>query len=193
MDAPTLCVFVIITAPSRMPRSRIQVVPVISPFPFSVNQGGEDPPAARTAAGQHRRDPRPDRPLAHHEFPFPRMIVWCPTSIPATSVMAFSGTRTAFEGHSQIPSPGRILAGRGSRPPQQPYGNGGKSGDESLRSVSAGVHEDVSYGAGSLSNNERGAPGARGGRKRSSRNGGCCRSYPSRREATRNRLASNSA
>jgi hypothetical protein len=35
---PTLCVFVIITGPSRTPDSSSHVVPVISPLPFSENQ-----------------------------------------------------------------------------------------------------------------------------------------------------------
>src|SRR2546426_4725413 len=35
---PTECVFVIITGPHRNPDSSTQVVPVISPLPFIVNQ-----------------------------------------------------------------------------------------------------------------------------------------------------------
>ena len=35
---PTLSVLVIMTGPSMIPESRIQVVPVISPFPLRVNQ-----------------------------------------------------------------------------------------------------------------------------------------------------------
>src|ERR1700685_1597130 len=35
---PTLCVFVIITGPSRNPDSSTHVVPVISPFPFNDHQ-----------------------------------------------------------------------------------------------------------------------------------------------------------
>ena len=38
---PTLWVLVIITGPSRKPDSSSQVVPVISPFPFSVNQAAK--------------------------------------------------------------------------------------------------------------------------------------------------------
>ena len=42
---PTLCVLVIATGPSSSPLSCTQVVPVISPLPFSVNQ------AANTGSG----------------------------------------------------------------------------------------------------------------------------------------------
>src|SRR5438445_7487947 len=40
---PTLCVFVIITGPSRKPESPTHVVPVISPLPFSVNHAAKTP------------------------------------------------------------------------------------------------------------------------------------------------------
>src|SRR5256885_7207852 len=38
ISTPTECVFVIITGPHRNPDSSTQVVPVISPLPFMVNQ-----------------------------------------------------------------------------------------------------------------------------------------------------------
>src|SRR6266850_850355 len=88
---PTLCVFVIITGPARNPDSSSQVVPVISPLPFSVNQPPKTgspfvAPRGKTAVTPVRTGPRPTTSL-----PSPVMIVLCPTVTPATSVMALRG------------------------------------------------------------------------------------------------------
>src|ERR1700676_3475352 len=89
---PTLCVFVIITGPSRKPDSSTHVVPVISPFPFSdhhpANTGAfiESLPRGRTAVTPVRTGPLPICSL-----PSPEMSVVCPTVTPETSVIPFSG------------------------------------------------------------------------------------------------------
>src|ERR1700752_4836896 len=88
---PTLCVFVIITGPSRNPESSTHVVPVISPLPFSVNHPAktgslESFPRGRIAVTPVRTGPTPAGDDASPEI----SVVW-PTSTPLTSVMAFSG------------------------------------------------------------------------------------------------------
>src|SRR5438132_2234932 len=88
---PTLCVFVIMTGPSRKPDSSTHVVPVISPFPLSVNQPAntgsvEFFPRGRTAVTPVRTGPTPT-----FNGPSPEINVVCPTSTPLTSVMAFNG------------------------------------------------------------------------------------------------------
>src|SRR6266403_4859014 len=89
---PTLWVLVIITGPSRNPDSSTQVVPVISPLPFSdhhpANTGLfiESLPRGRTAVTPVRTGPLPTC-----SFPSPEMSVVCPTVTPETSVIAFSG------------------------------------------------------------------------------------------------------
>ena len=85
---PTLCVLVIRIGPSRIPECSIQVVPVISPFPFKLNQAAnvESPalrPRGRIAVTPVRTGPSPTTSV-----PCPRMIVLWPTSTPATSVIA---------------------------------------------------------------------------------------------------------
>ena len=63
---PTLCVLVIITGPSRKPDSSTQVVPVISPLPFSENQPAktgllmDSLPRGRTAVTPVRTGPCAD-------------------------------------------------------------------------------------------------------------------------------------
>ena len=52
---PTLCVLVINTGPSRNPDSSTQVVPVISPLPFSENQPAKTGSVDALAARQDRR------------------------------------------------------------------------------------------------------------------------------------------
>ena len=89
---PTLCVFVIMTGPSRKPDSSTQVVPVISPAPFSANQPAKTGslsvalPRGTTAVTPVRTGPLPTSSL-----PEPRMIVLCPTVTPRTSVIALPG------------------------------------------------------------------------------------------------------
>src|SRR5947209_16522563 len=88
---PTECVLVIITGPPSKPDSSTQVVPVISPLPLSVNQPAntgspEVLPRGRIAVTPVRTGPCPTT-----SFPDPATTVVCPTSTPATSVMALSG------------------------------------------------------------------------------------------------------
>src|ERR1700721_3813715 len=87
----TLCVFVIITGPYKNPDSVTQDVPVISPFPFSVNHpantGSTDAfPRGKTAVTPVRTGPFPTS-----NFPSPEIIVRYPTSTPFTSVIELSG------------------------------------------------------------------------------------------------------
>ena len=111
--APTLWVFVIITAPSRMPRSRSQVVPVISPFPFSVNQAAKTRPRLARPRGSTAVTPVRTGPSPTRSFPSPRMMVWCPTSTPATSVIALSGPGSPSKGTPR--SRARLLRRQGRR------------------------------------------------------------------------------
>src|SRR5258706_8222831 len=96
---PTLCVFVIITGPSRKPDSSTQVVPVISPLPFSDHQPAktelviESFPRGRTAVTPVRTGPLPTC-----NFPSPEMSVVCPTVTPETSVIALSGPAVPSKG-----------------------------------------------------------------------------------------------
>src|SRR5215475_6592179 len=88
---PTLCVFVIITGPSRKPDSSTQVVPVISPLPFCENHPAntasfiESFPRGKTAVTPVRTGPFPTC-----RFPSPEINVVCPTSTPGTSVIALN-------------------------------------------------------------------------------------------------------
>src|SRR2546425_6519153 len=50
---PTECVFVIITGPHRKPASSSQVVPVISPLPFSVNHPAKTGSPERLRSEEH--------------------------------------------------------------------------------------------------------------------------------------------
>src|SRR5579872_1569153 len=95
---PTLCVLVIIAGPSRKPDSSTQVVPVISPLPFSVNQPAKtgsllSRPRGRTAVTPVRTGPTPT-----FSGPLPEIRVVLPTCTPATSVMALSGPGVPSKG-----------------------------------------------------------------------------------------------
>src|SRR5690349_2403035 len=107
---PTLCVLVIITGPSRKPDSSTQVVPVISPLPFSDHQLAktglliESFPRGSTAVTPVRTGPLPTC-----SFPSPEISVVCPTVTPETSVMALSGPGVPSNGTPR--SRARGLAG----------------------------------------------------------------------------------
>ena len=96
---PTLWVLVIITGPSRNPDSSTQAVPVISPLPFCANQAAntgldlDSGPRGSTAVTPVRTGPLPTRVC-----PNPMISVVCPTSTPATSVMALSGPGSPSNG-----------------------------------------------------------------------------------------------
>src|SRR5687767_2935536 len=87
---PTLCVFVIAIGPSRIPDSCSQVVPVISPLPLSVNQAPKTGSALDFPRGCTTVTPVLTGPFPTTSFPLPEMSVVCPTSTPATSVIASS-------------------------------------------------------------------------------------------------------
>src|SRR5215207_6376265 len=88
---PTLCVFVIPIGPSRTPDSCNHVVPVISPLPFSVNHAPNTGSGLPLPRGLMTVTPVRIGPFPTRSFPLPEMSVVCPTSTPATSVMASSG------------------------------------------------------------------------------------------------------
>src|SRR5436190_5582529 len=95
---PTLCVLVMRIGPSRKPASSIQVVPVISPLPFSENQPAntwsfEFFPRGRIAVTPVRTGPAPTL-----SGPAPEMRVVAPTSTPGTSVIAFSAAGAPSNG-----------------------------------------------------------------------------------------------
>src|SRR5215475_647701 len=96
---PTLGVFVIMMGPTRNPDSSTQVVPVISPLPFSDHQPANTPvsllslPRGNTAVTPVRTGPCPTT-----SFPSPEINVVCPTVTPATSVIAFSGPGAPSKG-----------------------------------------------------------------------------------------------
>src|ERR1700752_1824775 len=107
---PTLCVFVIMTGPSRKPESSTHVVPVISPFPFSVNHPAktgsfESLPRGRIAVTPVRTGPAPGGDAAS-----PEMRVVCPTSTPLTSVIAFTGPGTPSKGIPKLRARGLVSA-----------------------------------------------------------------------------------
>src|ERR1022692_3590576 len=74
------------TGPSSRPDSSTQVVPVISPLPFSENH-----PPKTGAPDCFPRGQTAVTPVRTACFPSPEMSVVWPTSSPATSVIAFKG------------------------------------------------------------------------------------------------------
>src|SRR5258706_408827 len=87
---PTLWVLVIMIGPSRKPESSSQVVPVISPLPFIVNQPPKTAsfdclPRGRMAVTPVRTGPSPTL-----SFPLPEISVVWPTSTPLISVIALN-------------------------------------------------------------------------------------------------------
>ena len=221
--APTLWVFVIMTAPSRIPRSRSQVVPVISPLPFRVNQAANTRPRlvrprGRTAVTPVRTGPSPTR-----SGPWPRMMVWWPTSTPGTSVIALPGPGVPSKGTPRSRARGAPASWARTAPGRSSAASSGSAAAAAKGRFVIGVLIGVFIGVlmgrrGSLrqaygkartgpgprrgrgarpqepaANRDGGAPGAAGGRKRSRRIRGGGRSRPKRRAATRNRRASRSA
>src|SRR5215471_18955618 len=67
---PTLCVLVIMTGPSRNPDSSTQVVPVISPFPFSENHPAKTELPMPFLPRKNCGDTGSDRAFANLEFSF---------------------------------------------------------------------------------------------------------------------------
>src|SRR5688572_12538310 len=82
---PTLCVFVIITGEPSPPDSSTQVVPVISPLPFSVCHAAKTRPLKSLPCGKIAVTP-----VRMAVLPSPEISVVYPTSTPFTSVIAFS-------------------------------------------------------------------------------------------------------
>src|SRR5262249_57621728 len=87
---PTLWVLVSRTGPSSMPDSSIHVVPVISPLPLSENHDANTGSSDLRPRGRIAVTPVRTGPLPTTSFPSPAISVACPTSTPATSVMALS-------------------------------------------------------------------------------------------------------
>src|SRR5208337_3489675 len=89
---PTLCVFVIITGPTRKPDSSTQVVPVISPLPFNDHQPANTAPSNESfPRGKIAVTPVRTGPLPASSFPSPEISVVWPTVTPGTSVIALNG------------------------------------------------------------------------------------------------------
>src|SRR5438270_117821 len=88
---PTLCVFVIITGPSKKPESSTQWVPVISPLPFRLNQPANTASRESLPRGSTAVTPVLTGPTPTFNAPSPEIKVVYPTSTPLTSVSAFSG------------------------------------------------------------------------------------------------------
>src|SRR5215204_4732278 len=88
---PTLWVFVIAIGPSSTPDSCSHVVPVISPLPFSVNHAPNTGSGLALPRGWTTVTPVRIGPFPTTSLPLPEMSVVCPTSTPATSVIASSG------------------------------------------------------------------------------------------------------
>src|SRR3989475_613533 len=98
---PTECVLVIATGPHRNPDSSTQVVPVISPLPFIVNHAANTGSAESLPRGKIAVTPVRTGPFPTTSLPLPDISVRCPTSTPATSVMA-SGAGGAFERDADV-------------------------------------------------------------------------------------------
>src|ERR1700732_3934217 len=107
---PTLWVFVIITGPSRKPESSSQVVPVISPAPFSVNQAPKTASLESLPRGRMAVTPERTGPTPTFSGPAPEIKVVWPTSTPFTSVMAFSGPGVPSNGTPRSRARGLVWA-----------------------------------------------------------------------------------
>src|ERR1700733_8666904 len=105
---PTLCVLVSATGPSRNPDSSIHVVPVISPFPFRLNQPAYTGSECFAARGRSTVTPVRTGPSPTFNGPSPRTSEVIPTCTPPTSVMAFSGPGVPSKGtpRSRARAPG---------------------------------------------------------------------------------------
>src|SRR6478672_901274 len=91
---PTLWVLVIATGPSSRPLSCTHVVPVISPLPFSVNHAAKTGSWFDLPRGWTIVTPVLTGPCPTTRLPMPATSVVCPTSTPATSVIASTGPGT---------------------------------------------------------------------------------------------------
>ena len=129
---PTLCVLVIMTGPSRKPDSSTQVVPVISPLPFCANQPAKEKRSMEAAPrGKMAVTPVRTGPLPTTSLPEPLMRVVCPTSTPATSVMAFNGPGVPSKGTPRSRARGGASAARALSAPA-PRSSGGDAGEQCL-------------------------------------------------------------
>ena len=107
---PTLWVFVIMTGDDRKPDSSSQVVPVISPLPFRVNQPPKTGSAFARPRGKTAVTPVRTGPSPTTSLPSPLMIVLWPTSTPLTSVIAFSWPGVPSKGTPRSRARGRAPA-----------------------------------------------------------------------------------
>src|ERR1700733_6775139 len=110
---PTLCVLVIITGPYKNPDSVTQEVPVISPFPFSVNHPANTGSTDAFPRGKTAVTPVRPGPLPTSNFPSPEITVRYPTSTPFTSVIEFSGPGTPSKGTPKSRARGTVCENAG--------------------------------------------------------------------------------
>ena len=170
---PTLWVLVIITGPSRKPDSSTQVVPVISPLPFSANQPAnakrsmEFFPRGRIAVTPVRTGPLPTMSL-----PWPLMSVVCPTSHAADVGDGVERARRAVERNAKVARARfrgliRRLGGREADAEQQPGHGEGEFVDHEGRGIggSGGVMPALTLPAPGqvMQPPPRGAPETAGG------------------------------
>ena len=111
---PTLWVFVMSTGPSSRPDSSTHAVPVISPFPLSENHPAKTGSADAFPRGKTAVTPVRTGPSPRTSGPLPLMIVACPTSTPATSVMAFWGPGVPSNGTPRSRARGSVCAWSGA-------------------------------------------------------------------------------
>src|SRR5580700_6673076 len=109
---PTLWVLVIMTGPFRNPESSTQVVPVISPFPLSVNHAVKTASFEALPRGWIAVTPVRTGPFPTSSLPSPEISVVCPTSTPFTSVMALFAPVLPSKGTPRSRARGLVSAQR---------------------------------------------------------------------------------
>ena len=142
---PTLIVLVIMTGPQRNPDSSSQCVPVISPLPLSVLKAAKTGSGSSFPRGRTAVTPVRTGPLPRTSGPSPSMSVTCPTSTPATSVIASSVPAVPPIGmpRSRARSPG----GGASESKSGERAGGERAGADHRRDISMGVGITLSHPA----------------------------------------------
>src|SRR5579872_3858679 len=100
------------TGPLRNPESSTQVVPVISPLPFRVNQAAKTASLLALPRGWIAVTPVRTGPLPISSLPSPEISVVCPTSTPLTSVIALLGPGVPSNGTPRSRARGLVWAKR---------------------------------------------------------------------------------
>ena len=135
---PTLCVFVIMTGPSRKPDSSTQVVPVISPAPFNANQPGEDGVVVRRLAARHDRgDARAHGTLADLELARAADDRAVPDRHPAHVGDRVARARRPVEGNAQVAG-ARLVGGASGRGREETHGEECRGASFHARESTAG-------------------------------------------------------